>query len=107
MLVDVRDPADFEKCHIPSAINLPTRRIDANTTRDFPKDKPIVVYCWGPACNGATKSALRLSKLGFMVKELLGGIEYWRKEGGMVEGTLADEAPVYWQGPKWPDRDPH
>jgi hypothetical protein len=37
------------------------------------------------------------AKLGFRVKELIGGIEYWRKEGGKVEGTLGDKSDMYWQ----------
>lgn len=106
VLLDVRDERAFEDCHIPSAANLPTRRINGDTTRDLAMEKAIVVYCWGPACNGATKAALRLTRLGFKVKELIGGIEYWRREGGKVEGKLADAAPMYWQGPVWPDEDP-
>lgn len=106
VLLDVRDQTSFEECHIPSAVNLPTRRITADTTGDISREKAVVVYCWGPACNGATKAALRLAKLGFRVKELIGGIEYWRKEGGRVEGTLADAAPLYWQGPEWPEKEP-
>ena len=47
----------------------------------FPKDEIFVVYCWGPGCNGATKAAFKLSELGFAVKEMIGGIEYWEKEG--------------------------
>jgi len=39
---------------------------------------------------------MRLSALGFRAKELLGGIEYWRNEGGAVEGTLGCDAPLYW-----------
>lgn len=72
VLLDVRDQASFEVCHIPSAIHLPARRIDGDTTRGIPKEKAVVVYCWGPGCNGATKAALALSKLGFRVKELIG-----------------------------------
>ena len=36
---------------------------------EFPKDRLLVVYCWGPGCNGATKAAVKLSALGFSVKE--------------------------------------
>ncbi len=104
VLLDVRDQASFDACHIPSAVHLRARRIDGDTTREIPKDKAVVVYCWGPGCNGATKAALALAKLGFKVKELIGGIEYWRKEGGRVEGTLSDSAPMYWQGPEWPGK---
>jgi rhodanese-related sulfurtransferase len=94
-VIDTRSPAAFALCHIPGAINLP--RINATTTAVLSKDKVHVVYCWGLACNGATRAALRLTELGFAVKELAGGIEYWRHEGGPVEGSLGNEAPLYWQ----------
>ncbi|XSG77205.1 rhodanese-like domain-containing protein [Herpetosiphon llansteffanensis] len=94
LLIDVRGAQDFEECHIPGAISLPYRSINAESTAHFQKDKPLVVYCWSPGCNAATKAAARLSGLGFAVKEMLGGIEYWRHEGGMVEGTLGEHAPL-------------
>jgi rhodanese-related sulfurtransferase len=56
-----------------------------------------VLYCWGPACNGASQAATKLAAQGFRVKEMLGGIEYWRKEGGNLEGTLYEQAPLYWK----------
>ncbi|MGZ3716300.1 MAG: rhodanese-like domain-containing protein [Ktedonobacterales bacterium] len=93
-LIDARSAQDFEECHIPGAINLPYRSITAERTADLAKDRPLVVYCWSPACNASTKAAARLSALGFQVKELIGGIEYWRREGGAVEGTLAEDAPL-------------
>ncbi|HJT57303.1 MAG TPA: rhodanese-like domain-containing protein [Ktedonobacteraceae bacterium] len=94
LLIDARGAQDFEECHIPGAINLPYRKITAESTAQLPKEKLLVVYCWSPACNSATKAALRLSALGFQVKEMLGGIEYWRREGGPVEGTLGEAAPL-------------
>ena len=45
----------------------------------------IVAYCWGPACNGACKAALGLARLGRPVKEMLGGFEYWKRDGHPVE----------------------
>ena len=94
LLIDARGVQDFEECHIPSAINLPYRKITAESIAHLPKEKLMVVYCWSPGCNSATKAALRLSALGFQVKEMLGGIEYWRREGGPVEGTLGEAAPL-------------
>jgi rhodanese-related sulfurtransferase len=35
----------------------------------------------GPGCNGSTRAAARLAALGFQVKELIGGLEYWKREG--------------------------
>ncbi|HEU5374810.1 MAG TPA: rhodanese-like domain-containing protein [Ktedonobacteraceae bacterium] len=94
VLIDARAAQDFEECHIPGAVNLPYRKITAESTAQFSKELPLVTYCWSPACNAATKAAARLSALGFQVKEMLGGIEYWRREGGPVEGTLGEQAPL-------------
>lgn len=94
VLLDSRSAQNFEECHIPGAINLPTRRITAESTAHLSKEHLIVTYCWGVGCNGSTKAAERLSALGFQVKEMIGGIEYWRREGGEVEGTLGDQAPL-------------
>ena len=51
---------------------------------------PVVTYCWGPGCNGATRAALALAELGYQVKEMLGGFEYWAREGFAYET---------WEGP--------
>ena len=40
-----------------------------------------MTYCWGPGCNGATRAALAFARLGYRVKEMLGGYEYWVREG--------------------------
>ena len=92
IVIDVRSPADFEARRIAGAISLPYRTMNAATTAHLPKDKVMVTYCWGAGCNGSTKGALKLATLGFRVKELIGGLEYWISEGGPVEGTLENEA---------------
>jgi len=91
VVIDARSPEDFEAKRIAGAINLPYRTMDTQTTAHLPKDKVMVTYCWGPGCNGSTKAAHRLASLGFRVKELIGGLEYWIREGGPVEGALVDE----------------
>jgi len=94
VLIDARAAQDFEECHIPGALNLPYRRITAESTAHLSKEQLLVVYCWSPGCNSATKAAARLNALGFQVKEMIGGIQYWRLEGGPIEGTLGEEAPL-------------
>lgn len=95
VVVDARSPQHFAESHVPGAINLPHRSISAESTAALSRDVCIVVYCWGPACNAATKAGARLSALGFQVKEMIGGLEYWRHEGFAVDGTLGSEAPLY------------
>ncbi len=89
VLVDTRSKEDFDERHIPGAMNVPYRTISAETTKNLSKDKLLVVYCWGPGCNAATKAAARFAALGFRVKEMIGGIEYWQKEGYPTEGSKA------------------
>ena len=86
VFLDVRSPEAYAKSHAPGAINLPHTMINAETTAHFARETLIVVYCWGPGCNGATKAAWKLSRLGFAVKEMIGGMEYWEdKEWYPVE----------------------
>lgn len=95
-LLDVRSAEQYEECHIPGALSLPARSINAESVRAAALSAAdvLVVYCWGPGCNGAAKAALRLSSLGYRVKEMIGGIEYWRREGHPVEGTAVDTASL-------------
>jgi len=77
LLLDVRSPEAYQKSHAIKAVNFPSRQIDEQSVVELDKSKLIVVYCWGPGCNGATKAAAKLSSLGFKVKEMIGGIQYW------------------------------
>lgn len=99
VLVDCRPAGNYSKTHVPSAISLPWREINEERARDLP-DLPIVTYCWGPSCNAATKGAARLAALGFQVKEMIGGLEYWIREGHPTEGRRpverGQEKPSDW-----------
>lgn len=97
IVLDMRSPEDYALCHVKGALSLPHRRISAETTKEFPRDAMLVTYCWGVACNSSTKGAAKLAALGFSVKEMIGGIEYWRHEGCPVEGTLGEQAPLHWK----------
>jgi rhodanese-related sulfurtransferase len=85
VLVDARSPAAHAAAHLPGAISLPHGLIGEDTVADLPAGL-LVVYCWSPGCNAATKAAARLSGLGRQVKEMLGGFEYWVREGHPLEG---------------------
>jgi rhodanese-related sulfurtransferase len=80
VLVDSRGAAAWAQGHIPGAVHLPTAQIPTRATT-LDQAVPVVTYCWGPGCDGATRAALALARLGYQVKEMLGGIEYWVREG--------------------------
>jgi rhodanese-related sulfurtransferase len=85
VLIDARSPAAYAAAHLPGAVSLPHREITAQTL----PEGPLVVYCWGPGCNAATKACAKIAALGREVKEMLGGFEYYVREGYPVEGEDA------------------
>ena len=87
VLVDSRTRAGWDQARIPGAVHLPTGDIPERAAALLSRDVPVVTYCWGPGCNGATRAALALSQLGYQVREMLGGIEYWIREGFPVDGA--------------------
>jgi rhodanese-related sulfurtransferase len=60
---------------------MPTAQIATRAPQEIPPGTTIVTYCWGPGCNGATRAALEFATLGYPVKEMIGGYEYWVREG--------------------------
>ncbi|CAL9354738.1 rhodanese-like domain-containing protein [Streptomyces sp. enrichment culture] len=80
-LLDSRSTEAWDQGHIPGAVHLPTARIAAEAGLLLDKAVPVVTYCWGPGCDGATRAALALAELGYHVKEMRGGFEYWVREG--------------------------
>jgi rhodanese-related sulfurtransferase len=82
VVVDARSSEAYEVEHIPSAINIPHRNMSAKIIKDLDKS----TYCDGIGCNASTKGAVNLAKLGFKVKELLGGLDWWKRDGYATEG---------------------
>jgi rhodanese-related sulfurtransferase len=94
--VDSRNLASWDQGHVAGAVHLPTAEIPERASALIPRDATVVVYCWGPGCNGATKAALALAHLGYPVKEMIGGFEYWAREGFPVEtgdGRVTHRSP--------------
>ncbi|MFG3252254.1 rhodanese-like domain-containing protein [Streptomyces sp. NPDC048172] len=87
VLIDSRARAGWDQARIPGAVHLPTAEIPERAPALLGPATPVVTYCWGPGCNGATRAALALSRLGYQAREMLGGIEYWIREGFPVDGT--------------------
>ncbi|WP_131108329.1 rhodanese-like domain-containing protein [Pseudomonas sp. Sample_10] len=92
VLVDVRGPLAFERGHLPGAINIPGRLLNAEYLAAYPKTSLFVVYCAGPHCNGANKAAVKLAALGYPVKEMIGGVTGWLDEGFAL--SVATSQPV-------------
>ncbi|MFC8228434.1 rhodanese-like domain-containing protein [Streptomyces sp. NPDC057287] len=97
VVVDSRSTASWDQGHVPGAVHLPTALVAEQAAGLLDPAVPVVTYCWGPGCNGATRAALALAELGYQVKEMLGGFEYWAREGLVFET---------WEGPERRTADP-
>ncbi|GAA0489001.1 hypothetical protein Ade02nite_73110 [Paractinoplanes deccanensis] len=90
VLIDSRSRAAWDQGHIPGALHLPTAEIADRAGELLDPSVPVVTYCWGPGCNGATRAALALALAGYSVKEMIGGIEYWIREGFPLRTLTGD-----------------
>jgi len=80
VVVDISDPADYKKAHIPEAINLPAKSISKDPKPiEKHKSKNVILYC--RMGNKAQSIARQLSRSGFEhVYVLNGGMAAWEKE---------------------------
>jgi rhodanese-related sulfurtransferase len=87
VVIDTRSATAWAQGRIPGALHVPGPELERNAPLLLPdRGADIVVYCWGPGCNGSTRAARTLVSLGYLrVRELIGGFEYWVREGLAIE----------------------
>jgi rhodanese-related sulfurtransferase len=76
VVVDVRAAEDFEKGHIPGAINVPKGHWE--NVQGLSREKTNVVYCYTQPCHLAANACVQFASKGYPVMELEGGFEAWR-----------------------------
>jgi rhodanese-related sulfurtransferase len=78
LLVDVREPKEWQFCHIAGAVHLPMNQL-AQRLDELDREREVVVYC-----HHGIRSQLAaefLSRQGFKrVYNLVGGIDAWSME---------------------------
>lgn len=82
-IVDVRDAEDYEKGHVPGAINLPRDTWD--NPQGLSKDKTNILYCYTQQCHLAANACIAFASKGYPVMELEGGFEVWRENDLDIE----------------------
>lgn len=79
-VIDARDKAQYDKEHIPGAINLEWRRV-LEKRASIPRDKPVLIYCNTGSLSAQAGFALRVA--GYEnVRILQGGFAEWKAKGG-------------------------
>lgn len=85
VVIDVRSDEAWAQGRVAGAVHMHYSEIAARAAAEVPTDADVVVYCWSPGCNAGAKGALEFARLGYRVREMIGGFEYWVREGYPVE----------------------
>lgn len=80
-LVDVRTPQEYAQGHIDGALNINVQSDDFQrmVEKELSKDSTILVYC--RSGRRSMDAAEILTKLGYKVVNLKGGINEWKENG--------------------------
>ncbi len=90
LVVDVREPHEYEAGHVPGAHLLPLGTL-GHRARELPAGRPIYVVCQSGSRSRA--AAAHLHQLGHDVRSLLGGIGGWISAGHpVIRGARANAA---------------
>lgn len=80
VVIDTRSFDHYRAGHIPGAISLPHKEMTPERLAELDNTLVYIAYCDGIGCNGSTKGAWKLANAGLQVKELLGGLDFWRRD---------------------------
>jgi rhodanese-related sulfurtransferase len=82
LVIEVLPREEFEQGHLPGALSLPLRDIDADSVSRFEADRPLIVYCFDYACDLSPRAAHRLESLGRReVFDYVPGKKGWEQHG--------------------------
>jgi rhodanese-related sulfurtransferase/DNA-binding transcriptional ArsR family regulator len=79
-VLDVRPPDEFALGHLPDAVNIPLRELEARLA-EFDPAQEIVAYCRGPYCVLSYEAVAALRARGFKARRLEDGLPEWRASG--------------------------
>jgi rhodanese-related sulfurtransferase len=99
VVLDVREPEEFARGHVPGALNLPQADL-ANRLAEIPTDRPILTICQSGM--RSLRSAQFLRQQGFQdVVTVAGGTAAWRAAGRRLDATEAAEGPLRITDSEW------
>jgi rhodanese-related sulfurtransferase len=91
MLIDVREPWEWDKGHISDAVSIPRGLLELRADPESPvtnpdlsgnKDARVIVYCTKAPSARSMLAAQTLGRMGYTnVAALQGGLEEWQAQG--------------------------
>ena len=99
MILDVREPEEFAREHVPGAVNVPQADL-ATRLDEIPRDRPILTIC--QSGSRSVRSAQFLYQQGYRnVTNVVGGTRAWREAGRRVDSTEAASGPLRITDSEW------
>jgi rhodanese-related sulfurtransferase/DNA-binding transcriptional ArsR family regulator len=80
IVLDVRPEDEFALGHLPGAVNIPLRALEARLSELDPRQE-VVAYCRGPYCVLSYEAVAKLRARGFNARRLEDGLPEWRAAG--------------------------
>lgn len=85
-VLDVRPEDEFALAHVPGAVNIPLKELEARTAEIDPA-KDIIAYCRGAYCVYSYEAVAKLRAKGFRIRRLEDGLPEWKAAGLPVESA--------------------
>jgi ArsR family transcriptional regulator len=79
-ILDVRPADEFALGHLPGAVNIPLKALEARLSQ-LKRSTEIIAYCRGPYCVMSYEAVAALRKRGFIVRRLEDGFPEWKAAG--------------------------
>jgi adenylyltransferase/sulfurtransferase len=79
VLIDVREPYEWQAGHIEAARHIPMAQVP-NRLAEIPKDKEVVMICRSGGRSGRAQEFLMRQHGYTRVKNLLGGMQRWKRD---------------------------
>ena len=83
-VIDVRPVEEYRAGHIPGALSVPLKELDAHLS-ELPRDQKVVAYCRGPYCVLAMEAVEMLRASGYRAARLEDSIQDWQAKGFTIE----------------------
>jgi rhodanese-related sulfurtransferase/CBS domain-containing protein len=94
-LVEVLPAKEYDASHIRGAVNIPLRKLAAETARQLDPTRPVITYCFDFQCDLSSRAAWRLETLGFkQVYRYVAGKMDWLANGLPGEGRDAAQPQI-------------
>src|SRR3712207_6097400 len=85
VLLDVREPNEWNLGRVPGAVHIPRGTMETAIEARVPRDATVVIYC--ASGNRSALAADTLAQMGYgKVASLAGGFRAWAESGAPVEG---------------------